>query len=216
MMLTDPRRGGVARLLSRARLVVTVGAALLSAACPGGADLPSPAATSPHATAQHAYPARDFAGWQSFTSRAGWSVKYPPFWTVSSCTSCPDPTDPRVFVSLSGPSPHGGHVMIDHLTDVPRGSDVEEWLSDISRRVNLNRHITDERTAVDGRPALRVRYQHIDGTQGESLFIVDSPRTFYISFTRAWREEDDEFYTVHRQIVSTFTFTNDERDVRSR
>ena len=59
-----------------------------------------------------------FSKWKTFANRAGWSIKYPRDWRVSSCMECPDPTDPDVFVSFYNPSTKG-LIMIEHLIDKP-------------------------------------------------------------------------------------------------
>jgi len=93
---------------------------------------------------------------------------------------------------------------------MPPTAEVGEWLNDISHKDTPLPRLTEERTAIDGRPSLRVRYRHVDYTERETLFIVDSSRTFTISFSGEvpGRIEEDPFYAVHRQIVSTFAFTS--------
>src|SRR5271169_4329567 len=43
----------------------------------------------------------DTAGWSTFTSRGGWSIRYPSDLHISSCRQCDDPTAPEVAVALS-------------------------------------------------------------------------------------------------------------------
>jgi hypothetical protein len=74
--------------------------------------------------------ADDVSRWKTFANRAGWIIKHPRNWQVGSCRSCPDPTDPNVFVTLYNPSTKE-LIMIEHLIDKPPDQTVEQWLNDI-------------------------------------------------------------------------------------
>lgn len=60
------------------------------------------------------------AKWKVFSNRAGWSIDYPSDWKVTSCKSCSDPTDPKVFVDFfpaAEKDSDKGWLIVEHLAD---------------------------------------------------------------------------------------------------
>src|SRR5690348_5377115 len=78
----------------------------------------------------------DLSKWKTFSSRAGWNMKYPRDWQVGSCNSCPDPADPNVFVSFYSPQ-SDELLMIEHLADKPQGQSVRQWIDDVKTKAIL-------------------------------------------------------------------------------
>src|SRR5215471_9464452 len=78
-------------------------------------------------------PATDTSKWKMFSSRGGWTLRYPTDWEVSSCNQCDDLTAPNIFV-VFGPMkaswprsiPHGRGVFLapqeysSRLSSLPR------------------------------------------------------------------------------------------------
>jgi hypothetical protein len=145
--------------------------------------------------------ANDTAKWRTFTNRAGWSIKHPSNWKVGSCRSCPDPTDPGVFVSIYSPS-DDELLMVEHLIDKPKAQSVRDWLDDTKTKANLNPRIREEWITVAGEPALRVITRNADSTQSEVVYVVHGVSTFQISFAQNFSSAE-----VCRKMLSTFRFT---------
>src|SRR5581483_10520244 len=118
-------------------------------------------------------------GWMTFTSRAGWSIKYPPGWQVGSCNSCLDPSDPNVFVTFFDPSTNG-MLMIQHLKDKPADQSVEAWLNDVKQVVVANPRMSEQWISLDGVRALKVKTRNPDSTESENIYAVDGSRTFFL------------------------------------
>jgi hypothetical protein len=100
-------------------------------------------------------------------------MKRPANWQVSSCRSCPDPTDPNVFVSFYSPS-SDELLMVEHLVDKPRGQPVRQWLDDVKAKAKLNPRISEEWITFAGEPALKVFTRNADSTQSEVVYVVGS------------------------------------------
>jgi len=138
--------------------------------------------------------------WKTFANSAGWSIKYPGEWQISSCVQCSDPSDPDVFVFLSNPATKAW-IMIEPLIDKPGDQTVEEWLNDVKQTVNLSPRIGEKWVLLDGTRALKVITQGGDSTH-ENVYVVHDSRTFYISFQTGTPSE-----SLCRKILSTFRFT---------
>ena len=67
----------------------------------------------------------DSSLWHTFTNKAGWMIKYPISWRVSSCRQCSDPTDPNVDVTLYNASTKQ-LIAIEHLLDKPSDQTAEQ------------------------------------------------------------------------------------------
>jgi hypothetical protein len=145
--------------------------------------------------------------WRTLTNRGGWSIEYPPLWQVSSCTNCPDPTAPEVYVSFSLPSSPASSVMVEPLADRPAGQSVDAWLEEIKRSNNLNPIDTESSTTVNGLPGLRVRYRHSSGCQIEETYLVAGSKTYAISLAcqeLAKKDEGIANYPLYQHMVETF------------
>jgi len=145
--------------------------------------------------------ATDVSQWKTFANRAGWSIKYPRDWQVSSCRSCTDPTDPDVFVSLYNAATKQ-LIMIEHLIDKPADQSVEQWLNDIKVTTNLNPRVSEEWISLDGTRALKVINRNRDSTESENIYVVHGSKTFAIHADR-----NTPSYQLYRQMLSTFRFT---------
>jgi len=145
--------------------------------------------------------APDVSRWKTFTNRAGWSIKYPRDWQVSSCRSCTDPTDPNVFVSLYNTTTKQV-IMIEPLIDKPADQSVEQWLNATQATTNVNPRVNEEWISLDGSRALKVINSNRDSTESENIYVVHGSKTFAI---RADRNVPS--YQLYRQMLSTFRFT---------
>ena len=124
------------------------------------------------------------ADWKTFASRGGWSISYPADWRIGSCQSCTDPTAEDVFVDFFPPSlkTADGWVMVSPLARRPSDISVDAWLAKVSREANLNPHVHEAESKVNGLSALRVRYRSPQGEM-EEIYVVSGSRTFSVSFS---------------------------------
>ena len=148
--------------------------------------------------------------WKSFSNRAGWSIGYPADWTIASCKSCSDPAAPEVFVDFFPPRERGaGWVMIEHLAEKPSSMSADDWLADIKRTANQNPQLSEERFALDGLPALKVRYRNPSGGgyEMETVYVVSGAQTFAIGFSgdvQGFSVATSENYPTYLEMVKTF------------
>lgn len=148
--------------------------------------------------------AGDSSNWKSFSSRAGWSIKYPGEMKVGSCRQCEDPTDPTALVTFASPQ-FGGSIMVERLADKPAGRSVDSWLHEVSRNTVAGRRANEEWIYLDGVPALRVENRDDrNSLESENLYVVSGLKTFAI---RAADSGQAQFHRVFRQMLSTFRFT---------
>ncbi len=148
--------------------------------------------------------------WKVFTNRAGWSIHYPSGWKIGSRRSCSDPTAPTVHVDFFPPADSGsdGWVMIEHLGDKPSGASVDAWFAKLKRTANLNPEIEEEQFALNGLPALRVRYRNPYSGEMESVYVISGHQTFEVEFSddRPLRPtEHMRNYATYRRMLETFT-----------
>ena len=156
------------------------------------------------------------ASWKTFSNRAGWSIKYPPGWTIGSCRNCSDPTDPEVFVDFFPPmSPREtnsdeGWVIIQNLGRKPTGQTIDEWFLQIKQASNQNPRLKEESMELNGLPALRVRYRnpYNGGHEFDTVYVVAGVKSFSISFSGnrgGVTIENLRNYPVFVQMLLTFT-----------
>ena len=129
----------------------------------------------------------DLSRWRTFTSRAGWSIKYPPDWRITSCNLCPDPTDPLVFLWFYDPQADEG-VRIESLQDKPPDKSADEWLRSSAR---VLAGVSGEKFWLDGRKALKTKVVYMDSSENETIYVVDGSNTFSIGEVKV---EDTPFY----------------------
>ena len=144
----------------------------------------------------------DISRWKAFSSKAGWSIKYPASWKVGSCRQCPDPTDSDVFVTFLDPSTMES-IMIEHLIDKRAEQTAEQWLTAVKRTTNLNPSVSEEWIFVDGEHALKVKNKNPDSGESENIYLCNGSKTFAI---RASNIRNVSFYTRYQQMVSLFRF----------
>ncbi|MGA2273938.1 MAG: hypothetical protein ABSH00_10320 [Bryobacteraceae bacterium] len=142
--------------------------------------------------------------WTTFTSMAGWTIKYPPAWQVGSCNSCRDPHAADVFVSFFDPAT-GGTIMIKRLKNKPADQSVARWLNDVKQVAVVNPRVMERWITLDGARALRVETRNPDSTESENIYIVDGSRTFFI---QASPIQNMSFYRLYARMLSTLRFAN--------
>jgi photosystem II reaction center protein PsbP len=149
--------------------------------------------------------------WKTFSNRAGWSIRYPPDWTISSCRNCSDPTAPDVFVSFFPAQQADGTVMIEHLASKPKTADTDSWVADVKRTANLNPIVNEEKLSLNGLPALKVRYRTASGTEMQEVYVVSGTSTFSIAFSGDKPGtnvlENFKNYPIYLRMVATFKFS---------
>ena len=145
----------------------------------------------------------DTAHWKKFTNKAGWELKYPPTWSVSSCVQCPDPTAPDVFVFFSDDKSHEA-VMIDHLIDKPPNKTLEQWLQETSITTVLTPRMSEEWFFLDGVPVLKVRNRNPDFGRSENIYLVNGSNTIAIRISNV---DKPKFYLLAQQLLSTIRLT---------
>lgn len=144
----------------------------------------------------------DISKWKLFASRAGWSIRYPRQWKVSSCHSCTDLTDPNAFVAIENPKADE-IVMIDRLVDKPSDQGLEEWLKDVKLTTNLNPKVSEVWITLGNERALMVITRNPDSTECENYYVVHGSKTFAIQIDR-----NSATYPVYKRMLNTFKFTN--------
>ena len=72
--------------------------------------------------------------------------------------------------------------MVSPLETKPSDTSVDSWLAKVCRTNNLNPPISHERMAVNGLPALKVRYRSSEGEM-EDVYVISGSKTFSISFS---------------------------------
>jgi hypothetical protein len=144
--------------------------------------------------------------WKSFSNRAGWSIRYPANLQISSCRSCDDLTDPRVFVFFSDRAVKRW-VRIEHLIDKPTQAVADEWLKDVSRTTVLVPAVSEEWITLGGERALRVRNGSRESAS-ENVYVVHEGKTFAI---RASSPDDLQFKNTWLGMLSSFRFRDQTR-----
>jgi hypothetical protein len=141
--------------------------------------------------------------WKTFSNQAGWSIKHPPSWQLSSCVNCSNLTDPWVFVAFRDPLTDNS-VTIDHMADKPAQETTEQWLDEVSHAGNLNPVLSRDWVIVDGLRALKVNNRNTStSAEMESVYIVRDRDTFSIM---ALDIRNTSFYALYQKMLSTFKF----------
>jgi hypothetical protein len=142
--------------------------------------------------------------WTTFTSRGGWSVRYPPNLHVSSCRQCEDATDPDVMVAFSRSS---GEVlvMIEPLADKRPARNTRQWLSEVAHETVLSPVVSEQWTFIDGALALTVTNGASASDKTDNIYIVHGVKTFAIHFPHI---ADAGVRAICEQILSTFRFSS--------
>jgi len=146
--------------------------------------------------------------WTTFTSQAGWSVEYPRTWAPRSCTNCPDPSALGVFVAFSEPA-GDAVVLVQQLSNRPRGRSAQDWLREVERSANLNPIVSEDSVAIGDLPARVVRYRNeAADVDVETTYVVSDPNTFSISLSGRRLDAllgDLTAQEVYARIVASFT-----------
>jgi hypothetical protein len=147
-------------------------------------------------------PVGDVSGWKTFEDSAGWTIKYPPDWQVSSCRKCSGPIDRYQFVTFHDPS-ISELIVIESLGDKPADQSIENWVNDVKRKMVLTPQLNQEWIVLHGLRVLKVRNRNPDSSESENVYIINNSKTFLI---RASDIRNRRFYRVYQQILSTFGF----------
>jgi hypothetical protein len=142
----------------------------------------------------------DISRWKTFASRAGWSIRYPPDWRISSCRQCTDPTGPGVFVFFSTASGEV-HVMLDPLADKSAKRSTRQWLNQVQRATVLNPVLSKRWMFIDGVPALKVVNGTSDSDRTENIYLAHGAKTLAIRFSDIG---DAPMRSICQQMLSTF------------
>jgi len=144
-------------------------------------------------------------GWKTFSNRAGWSIKHPPSWQLSSCVMCSNLTDPRVFVAFRDPLTDNS-VTIYHMADKPAQETTDQWLDEVSHAGNLNPVLSRDWVVVDGLRALKVNNRNTStSAEMETIYIMRDRDTFSIM---ALDTRNTSFYALYQKMLSTFEFND--------
>lgn len=139
--------------------------------------------------------------WTTFTSRGGWSIRYPPELHVSSCRQC-DPTEPEVIVAFSGSS---GQVvvMIEPLADRRDGLSAIQWLTELAHDTVSSPAVSERRTFIDGAPSVIVMNGAAGSNMTENIYVENGVKTVAIRFPHT---ADTSILSTCEQMLSTFRF----------
>jgi hypothetical protein len=143
--------------------------------------------------------------WKTFSSRAGWKMKYPELVHISSCRNCTDVHDPDIFVSFFDVKT-GESMMVDPLIGRPNGRSLDDWLLEISRTVYLSQQLGHKWITLAGQRALRVDYRNADGTETECTYLVGGRHTLRIHIDLHGRST-----ALFQEMLNTFRFANTSR-----
>lgn len=147
--------------------------------------------------------------WKAFTSRSGWTIKYPIGWRIASCHSCSNPKAEGMFVDFFPPEKQeaGGWVMVSPLACKPANTPADPWLTEVAANANQNPHMSEKRLTLGGNPALTVRYRTSKGSFMDEVYIVSGSHTFSIEFggeKDGTPPENAQNYPVFRGMVESF------------
>jgi hypothetical protein len=141
---------------------------------------------------------QDTATWKDFSSRAGWSIKYPPTWAGRSCANAPDPRAANVTCVVFGQaSGEGGIVRVQQLADRPSWVSAARWLDHVKRTTNGDRIVAEDTVFVAGGRGLRVQYGNAPGRTDMMTYVIIGARAFALMADAA----DDSIYA---RMVRTF------------
>ena len=149
--------------------------------------------------------------WKSFSSRAGWSIRYPSYWKISSCRACSDPTAAEVFAEFEPPpsaNKDSSGVSIDRFAEKPSNKSALEFLSEMKAtelKSRKPRGLRERERTVGGFPALEFSYY--DGGMGfEEVYVVAGSHSFRILFAALVRDQLEQLdtYKVYRRMLTTF------------
>ena len=90
-------------------------------------------------------------------------------------------------------------MLIEHLAGKPPRDSTEDWLSKISKTVNLNPQVSNTCMLLDGLKTLEVITRNVDSSESENFYLVRGSDTFAISI-------DLHPSPVLKQVFSTLTF----------
>lgn len=144
----------------------------------------------------------DASRWKLFVSKAGWSIKHPDDWQVTSCKACPDPSDRYVSVYLYRSSTDE-LISIDNLRNRPPTETGDHWLHDLSLRTVLNPRVGETLIKLNGMRALKVINRNPDGTASDNVYVTNGLTTVAIRMVR-----DSPSYALCGRILATFRFTD--------
>lgn len=144
----------------------------------------------------------DVSKWPFFTSKSGWSLKYPPALKIGTCRQCPDARAPGVLVIFSEAS-GSDSVLVEPLADKPPDKDLRVWLLELGKTSAGNR-MGEEWFYLDGRLALRVTNQ-APGSTSENVYVANGSKSLAIRISSS---DPESFYPAARQALSTFRFSN--------
>lgn len=142
--------------------------------------------------------------WKTFTSRGGWSIRYPENWQVLSCHTCTDPTEAGLFVIFYDPEDTKHGLMVDPIVDRAAGQNEKAWFDSVKTTANLNPIVEEASMKVDGRPARRVLYQHKDGSQADDIYVLNGSHGYQIGDM----DRVQPAYPVYQQMLASFHFTD--------
>lgn len=157
----------------------------------------------------HGQSAVDTSTWKSFASRGGWSLRYPPDWSVTGCGQCTDLSDSGVFV-VFGDSRNS--VWVDPLMGKPKDEDADEWLNDLKASTNANHVVSQQWILLNGTRALAVKYSDGIGVESEAIYFIHGSNSFAIRINLdnkpGEKLENAPGYAVAKQVLTTFRFTD--------
>ena len=149
------------------------------------------------------------AGWKIFSNRAGWSVKHPSDWDLSSCRNCKDLTDPEGYVGFFPPIDIvNGHVLIENLSDKPSDKSAKEWINSI-KNVSSGVGVLDEtEVVVGGMKGYKVIWKGADNSKHETIYVIfDVSKTISIKFAGDLNKyQDSDNYSIYLKMLENITF----------
>lgn len=152
-----------------------------------------------------------FVGWKTFISQSGWRIRYPNNWTISSCHACNDPTEKGIFVDINPPLSlaQEGFLIIQPMRDRLPTQSLDQLFTDL-KQFPAQPHLSEERTSLNGFPALKIVYGKFGAAMGEAIYLVNNRQVVEVNFFgAAYPRSELRFfknYSIYQQILSTFKF----------
>jgi len=142
---------------------------------------------------------RALPDWKTVASHQGWSIRYPAYWLIRSCTQCTDPADADL---VAFQNPHAQYVvLVERLADKPEGGTIEQWLTGLKGAI-AGPVVNEKWISLGAERALRVTYRSSDSTTEDGIYVAHGVKTLSFLATR-----ESPSYAVYLQMLKTFRFT---------
>lgn len=116
--------------------------------------------------------------WKTFSSRAGWAIRYPADWKPTGCAACEDLEAPDNAVVMFQSPGYNGHVQVERLAPKPADVRDRSWLRRFKTTNSRDAYILEAHpVTLNGMAALDVVYSAPStppgkGIQHETVYVT--------------------------------------------